>query len=93
MRPLDELGSPELSALVRLAARGPVSLRGFSHAARAGPVGAKRAHDRLVRLGLLESVETPQGAARVRRIVVSARGRAVARHLEAIEALLPPRAG
>lgn len=90
MRPLDEFGCAEMSALVRLEERGPVTFRGFAHATRAGPVTARRAHERLARLGLIETSETVRGATRVFTITLTPRGRAVARHLDAIEALLPP---
>jgi DNA-binding GntR family transcriptional regulator len=87
---IDTLRNPELSALLRMANGKPLNMRGFAVAAQVSPASARRALQTLVDLGLVIEDRVRQGAAEVADIRLSPAGARVAKHVAAIDALLPP---
>jgi DNA-binding MarR family transcriptional regulator len=87
--PIDALQSPELSAILRLERDGPLNMRGFAVAAQVSPASARRVLKNLLGLKLVSVHKTRQGATQIAQIELTAAGKRVARHVAAIDALLP----
>lgn len=90
MAALDDLGSPELSVLLRMAKHGEtMHHRQFSVAAQVSPASAIRVRQRLEELGLIKvSLARRQGPAEVLDIVLTPLGRRVAEQFLAASDLM-----
>jgi DNA-binding transcriptional ArsR family regulator len=85
VKPADELGSPEVSALLEMLEAAPLNMRRFVQATRASPARARTALTRLTDAGLVEVERLKQGATEISEIAFTKLGREVAAHFAAAD--------
>lgn len=77
----DELGSPEVSVLIRMLDGEPMNMRRFSAGCRSSPARARTALARLTEMRLVEVEQLGEGAVKISQIDLTKLGREVAGHL------------